>query len=362
MALEASLAPQERESAEPWSWVPSFLEKESYRAVKLPKPTGGWRELEIPSDGLLSVQRKLAIRLSRAFLPTGPACAYAPGRNVVLHAAAHREASVIVQLDLKGFFHSIRPSQVRNALLLDEEQEHAWLNNRTGVYLPGLDERSREAILDLCFRSRGGSRSLAQGAPTSPVLSNIAAAAFDHRVRRWGNNAFGKGEWTYTRYADDIVISLRTEDDLIKQRVVDFIERLAQAFEWRLNHKKTRVWAESMTTTPQICGIVLAGPPGDRRPALNRDARRRARAAARALSGTSPHRNTDEVRRAEGTLSWAYTVTGDARYLGLMSTSVRDIADQLATARGTLDAEGIAAGWAAGIPGYKPVASTAAVK
>ena len=48
-----------------------------------------------------------------------------------------------------------------------------------------------------------GRLELPQGAPTSPILANFAALSLDRKI----SNACLVRSWTYTRYADDLVIS-----------------------------------------------------------------------------------------------------------------------------------------------------------
>ena len=54
-----------------------------------------------------------------------------------------------------------------------------------------------------------GPRVLPQGAPTSPAISNLLASQLDKRIR--GYLKFIDNKWSYTRYADDLVLLIQTK-------------------------------------------------------------------------------------------------------------------------------------------------------
>ncbi len=92
---------------------------------------------------------------------------------------------------------------------------------------------------------------LPQGAPTSPMLANLAVRRLDSRL---GGYARAAGA-TYTRYADDLAFS---GDAALASRVDAFVRgvgRIVADEGHRLNHAKTRVRRRGVRQT--VTGIVV---------------------------------------------------------------------------------------------------------
>jgi RNA-directed DNA polymerase len=108
---------------------------------------------------------------------------------------------VLVRIDLRGFFTSIRPGRVYGVLLsagLPEPVAHTLTGLVTTV--APLDVRRLVPSAD---RPALGVAHLPTGAPTSPALANLAAFQLDRRLDGLAR-AFGA---TYTRYVDDLLFS-----------------------------------------------------------------------------------------------------------------------------------------------------------
>lgn len=80
---------------------------------------------------------------------------------------------------------------------------------------------------------------LPQGAPTSPMLANLAMAAFDREL----SDLAGSNGLTYTRYADDIALSTNKEDFSRDKaaRIIGQVYALMGAHGLSPNATKTRV-------------------------------------------------------------------------------------------------------------------------
>ena len=74
-----------------------------------------------------------------------------------------------------------------------------------------------------------------QGAPTSPIISNMIMYKVDNLIMKLCK----KYDFIYTRYADDITISsVKPIDDKIKK----IISKIFLRYNFSLNHKKTRLY------------------------------------------------------------------------------------------------------------------------
>jgi hypothetical protein len=152
-----------------------------YRSFNIPKGRG-FRQIDAPRVLLKVIQKWVSVHLQRVYAAPNHVYGFVPDRSHVDAAVVHCEAHWVFSLDIADFFPSTRDAQVLQAL-----QEL------------GYTEQSANLLVALsCLR--GG---LAQGAPTSPVLSNMCMAAVDRQLE---TVALTHG-LRMTRYADDIVFS-----------------------------------------------------------------------------------------------------------------------------------------------------------
>lgn len=178
-----------------------------YRHLLMAKSRGGFRLLEVPKQQLAAVQRLLLRHLLNVIPVHEAAHGFVVGRSVHTHAALHAGQAVVCAFDLRDFFHSISSAQV-TALwrsLGFPAGVAAQLTALTTVVTPVA---VRERLLDegsitWIQSTRLASAHLAQGAPTSPALSNLCAFRLDLRLSALAER-FGA---RYSRYADDLVIS-----------------------------------------------------------------------------------------------------------------------------------------------------------
>jgi retron-type reverse transcriptase len=78
---------------------------------------------------------------------------------------------------------------------------------------------------------------LPQGSPTSPALANLIAYGLDRRVA----GLAAKLGATYTRYADDLILSGPIELGRRSASVVDVVRTIAKDEGFRIHESKTRV-------------------------------------------------------------------------------------------------------------------------
>lgn len=155
-----------------------------YTSFEIPKRTGGMRAIDAPSPFLRQLQDKLLGVLQAAYRPHPSAHGFLPGRSVLTNAALHAGRRHVLNIDLKDFFPSVNFGRVRGLFLKP----------------PFSCGPSAATVLARICTHRNG---LPQGAPTSPILSNFAAAELDRRLTRLARGH----RLTYSRYADDITLS-----------------------------------------------------------------------------------------------------------------------------------------------------------
>ena len=201
--------------------------KEFYDVFKIPKASGGYRTLEAPK-GLLKENMYYVLDLLKLFGAVYHDCAYAyiPKRDCrkALQRHLDNKSCWFLKLDLKDFFGSINPEFLEkslNQLLVFNE---AYLNSE-------LKETFFKTIKEIAFLNN----KLPQGTPLSPILTNMLMVPIDHAIRQ----ALPK-EYIYTRYADDLLISKRTDFSNDKESIVNTIKDILKDTPLKINDTKTR--------------------------------------------------------------------------------------------------------------------------
>lgn len=153
-----------------------------YDRFELPKKNGKARIIMAPDNRLKHLQRKIAKLIDQIYRVRRPVHGFALGKSVKSNALSHLSSRYLLNLDIKDFFPSITERRVVG--LLDAL---------------GIESRVATIIGRLCC-CRGH---LPQGAPTSPILSNMICFRLDKDLL-----VLAKGmRCIYTRYADDITFS-----------------------------------------------------------------------------------------------------------------------------------------------------------
>jgi len=162
---------------------PMWASGYEYARFTVPKRRGGERTIEAPNDKLKALQRRILHRLLNPLPMHESVTGFVKGRSIVDNARPHVESGVVINLDLADFFPTItieRVAALFRAL--------------------GWDADSATILSRICT-SEGH---LPQGAPTSPALSNLVCRKLDERL----SGLVEKFNGQYTRYADDMTISL----------------------------------------------------------------------------------------------------------------------------------------------------------
>lgn len=161
-----------------------YARQPRYRVFKIPKRRGGMRIIEAPHRDLATLQRRFAAAIARVYEPKVTVNGFVTARGILRNARHHVGATLILNLDLKDFFPSIHFGRVLGAL-----QSHPF-NLRRGI---------AATLARLCCNDGR----LPQGAPSSPILSNVVCRSLDQRLSVLGRSVGAK----YSRYADDITFS-----------------------------------------------------------------------------------------------------------------------------------------------------------
>ena len=222
-----------------------------YREVRVPKRRGGTRVLHVPDDPTKKLQRKINRRLLSALEPHPAALGFRRGRSVADHAAKHSGCDLILKCDVVDFFGSTLGTRV-----------NAFFRRL------GWDDEAASLLTRFTCRENG----LPQGAPTSPILSNLVNRGLDAKLAGMAQRI----GMAYSRYADDLCFSYQAERKTSARRargMLQFARGTCRAYGYRLHGRdKTRFVRRHRRQL--VCGLVV-----NDRPNLPRETRRRLRAA-----------------------------------------------------------------------------------
>ena len=182
-----------------------------YYETKIPKKNGEYRELSAPDEFLKAIQKRIVEKLLVYEEVSQYATAYRYGASTVNNAYPHLKKNTILKLDIRHFFDHIIYSMVKEKVFVKDK----------------YSESNRILLSLLCIYNDA----LPQGAPTSPIISNIIMKDFDNIIGNWCKEK----KIRYTRYCDDMTFS----GDFNHREVVSFVKEELKKMGLYLNDNKT---------------------------------------------------------------------------------------------------------------------------
>jgi len=200
-----------------------------YNTFEIPKKSGGKRIILAPNNSLKIIQRCLALLLQAGYQPTLSVNGFVPERSVVTNATIHANKKFVLNIDLENFFPNISYGRVQAVLQL----KPLALQPTIAGYIAKL----------ACYEGF-----LPQGAPTSPVLSNLICQRLDRRIE-----ALVKSHKIfYTRYADDLTLSC---DEPFQNGFLNHLDQIIQKEGFTLNMQKLRL--QLRNSRQEVTGLTV---------------------------------------------------------------------------------------------------------
>ena len=192
-----------------------------YVKFKIPKRNGKTREINAPSENLKAIQKEIVslIRDKFRIVESDNAFAYVKHRSTFMAQERHKdnESKWFLKIDISDFFPSCKTELV--------------LDNLCNIYpISCFREAYQEAFKMLigayCFLDGG----LPQGAPSSPLLSNLIFIGYDVAINKYLKvlEEMYDTKFVYTRYADDMEISAHKKFD--EKVVIEELKKLIHPF------------------------------------------------------------------------------------------------------------------------------------
>ncbi|MDU1053820.1 retron Ec67 family RNA-directed DNA polymerase/endonuclease [Clostridium baratii] len=213
-----------------------------YKEFEIPKKNGEIRKIHAPTDRLKDIQKNLSIILSKYqsypysenYKGNKISHAFEKNKSIITNAKIHRNKKYVFNVDLECFFDSFHFGRVKGFF---EKNKIFALPNEIAIILAQL----------CCYKG-----CLPQGAPTSPIITNLICKILDIRLLKIAKSF----KLDYTRYADDLTFS--TNDNAFLENQTKFINLLIKEINragFKLNDKKTRL--QYNTSRQEVTGLVV---------------------------------------------------------------------------------------------------------
>lgn len=208
-----------------------------YESFNLTKSNGEIRVIDAPNPKLKIIQKKLVKYFNSKSNDTkrgNIAHGFIEGKSIITNANIHKRKKIVLNLDLKDFFATFHFGRVRG---------YFQRNNRFELPIEVATMIAQLTCYNGC---------LPQGAPTSPIITNLICEILDYRISKLAK----KYRLTYTRYADDMTFS--TNDNKFKGSHIHFIEEINELIiksGFELNQNKTRLSYKD--SRQEVTGITV---------------------------------------------------------------------------------------------------------
>lgn len=224
----------------------SFLYKKKgshYLSFSILKKNKTHRTIKAPKRVMKKIQHALLPHLEKFYSPKSSSHGFVKGRSVKTNAQIHARKRYVFNIDLKDFFESIHFGRVRNLFMA-----HPF----------NAPHNVATVMAQICC-SEG---KLAQGAPTSPLISNMICRKLDSQLQALAKS----GKCHFTRYADDITFSFTSTAKHLPKDIVEIsedgraipgreLEEIIKSNGFIINAEKTRL--QHRTQRQMVTGLVV---------------------------------------------------------------------------------------------------------
>jgi RNA-directed DNA polymerase len=211
-----------------------------YTIFTVPKKSGGVREIRAPISDIKIIQRKLNFVLQLIFRPKSCVHGFIFDKSIVSNAKSHVNRRYVLNVDLKDFFPSINFARIFGMF-----KAHPYYFDRS--------------VATILARICCDEFQFPQGAPTSPIISNMICARMDSQLKRLAQIF----KCWYSRYGDDLTFSTLREPFPIElafngpmgTKVGGRLEALINSNHFSVNANKVRL--QKFTERQEVTGLVV---------------------------------------------------------------------------------------------------------
>jgi RNA-directed DNA polymerase len=188
--------------------------------------------------------------LTLFFEPKSAAHGFLEDRSIVTNAKIHVGKKYVLNVDLKDFFPSIHFGRIKAVLQLPifgVRAEHLPPdgNKLEALFKFALKPEFAQIVSNFCcYESK-----LPQGAPTSPIITNIVSQRLDYKLVKLAKEY----HCFYTRYADDITFSC--DKNRFKEEFLNKLDEAIKSEGFLINEKKSRI--QKKAVRQEVTGITV---------------------------------------------------------------------------------------------------------
>ncbi|MGF1707073.1 reverse transcriptase domain-containing protein [Enterovibrio baiacu] len=217
-----------------------------YQDFAITKKSGGVRTISAPMPRMKRAQYWLLDNVLNKLAVHDAAHGFVSGRSIVSNAEPHTKKRVVINLDMKDFFPSVSYKRVKGMfkqLGYSEElaTTFALLTTKPATEALDMDGKTWHVAV--------GERTLPQGSPCSPAITNELCRRLDARLKGMAE----KLGFTYTRYADDLTFS--NDDDSQVQALLWRCKQIVSSEGFVIHPDKTRVMRRHQKQ--EVTGVVV---------------------------------------------------------------------------------------------------------
>ncbi|HAX0388696.1 TPA: RNA-directed DNA polymerase [Escherichia coli] len=224
-------------------------EVHEYEHYSIAKKSGGYRYISAPKEDLKKLQRWINFYVLKNLNPHPCCFSYHKNSSIYNCALAHCASKWLIKLDIENFFDMTSERNVYDQFrLIGYSPIVSFALARICTYQPKYLNKNHDRWVlykrdtqELVYSKKNVKYlgRLPQGAPTSPMLSNVVFYELDELIYKLIQENGG----LYTRYADDIFISFpkkemgRNDVSKIIGRVIGYLRKKG----YSLNKTKIKV-------------------------------------------------------------------------------------------------------------------------
>lgn len=225
----------------------AFHSKNKYKEFLIPKKSGGNRKICAPTKSLKNILSTLNTTFHYIYNAHNSSHGFEKEKSVITNAKQHINKNYVYNIDLKDFFTNISQARVHKKLQLPPFNIKAHIAD----LISNLVCYKSEDSFYIDKNNYKNNNYLAQGFPTSPILSNIICERLDRRLTGLAK----RFSVQYSRYADDMTFS---SDHNVYSSDSEFIielNRIIQNENFEINLQKTRLQKKGFKQ--EVTGIIV---------------------------------------------------------------------------------------------------------
>lgn len=260
-----------------------------YIRFKIPKKTGGDRQISAPMSRLKNTQTWILDNILCNIPLHQAAHGFRAAHSILTNAEPHVGADVVINFDLKNFFPSVSYRRVKGLFYSLGYSEAAATIFALLCTEPDIEEVELDGQTYYVALTE---RHLPQGSPASPAITNIMCRRLDKRLTEMATEL----GFVYTRYADDLTFSASGDSLRHICNIFRRTESIVSHEGFTINQEKTRI-IRRKSSQLEVTGVVV-----NERPTISKKELKRFRATLYQIEKDGPQGkrwgNGDDVMAA----------------------------------------------------------------